>query len=349
MTNALGLNGPRRWLHLAGALAAAMLGLSGLHSASAQTPVRFTLDWRFEGPAALFLMAQEKGYFKDEGLDVTIDAGASSREAIPRVAAGEYEAGFGDVNTLIRYRDENPGVDVKAVMMVYDKPPFAIVGRKSRGIGNDVKTLEGRKLGAPALDASFAQWPLFRAVNKIDDSKIRLENIGFPVREPMLAAGEIDGAFGFAHTAAISLKARGVPADDIVTLSMSDHGLELYGSAVLVSPKFLAEKPEAARGLLRAIVKGIKDAAADPELGAKLVVQRNDLARADVEAERLRVVLAQNVLTPWVEANGLGGVDPVRWARALDQLTITAPFRDREKAGAAFSDSYLPPLAERRF
>lgn len=349
MTNALGLNGPRRWLHLAGALAAAMLGLSGLHSAAAQTPVHFTLDWRFEGPSALFLMAQEKGYFREEGLDVTIDAGASSRETVPRVASGSYDAGFSDVNALIRYRDENPTVDMKAVMMIYDKPAFAIVGRKSRGIGDDVKTLEGRKLGAPAMDASFAHWPVFKTVNKIDDSKIKLENIGFPVREPMLAAGEVDGVFGFAVSAAVGLRARGVPAEDIVTLMMADHGVELYGSAVMISPKFLAEKPEAVRGLLRAIVKGIKDAAADPEFGAKLVVQRNEIARLDVEAERLKLIIEQNVLTPWVKANGLGGVDPARWARALDQLTIAAPFRDREKAAAAFSDSYLPKLADRTF
>ena len=342
-------NGPRRWLQLVGALIAAMLGLSGLHSASAQTPVRFTLDWRFEGPAALFLMAQEKGYFQAEGLDVTIDAGNGSRETIPRVASGNYDAGFGDVNTLIRFRDENPNIDMKAVMMVYDRPAFSIVARKSRGVTNDVKSLEGKKIGAPALDTAFAQWPIFKAVTKLDDSKIRLENVGFPVREPMLAAGEVDAVFGFAHSSYITLKSRGVPAEDIVTMLMADYGVELYGNAVMVSPKFLAEKPDAVRGLLRAIAKSIKAAIADPDLGARLVVQRNDIARPEVEAERLRMAIDQNVMTPWAKANGLGGIDPARWARALDQLALAAPFRDKEKAGAAFTGSYLPAPAERGF
>ncbi|MGO4735863.1 ABC transporter substrate-binding protein [Bosea sp. 2KB_26] len=332
-----------------GALGLAAACLTGAGSAFAQTAVRFTLDWRFEGPAALFLMAQEKGYFKAEGLDVTIDTGNGSREAIPRVASGTYDAGFGDVNSLIRFRDENPSVDLKAVMMVYDRPPFSIVGRKSRGISTDVKSLEGKKFGAPAADAAFAQWPIFKTVNKLDDSKMRMENVGFPVREPMLASGEVDAVFGFANSSYINLKSRGVPVDDIVTLLMSDYGVELYGNVVMVSPKFAAEKPEAVRGLLRAITKGVRDTVADPELGGKLVIQRNDVAKLEVEVERLKMTIAQNVMTPAVKADGFGGIDKARWERALDQIGLTFTFKDKAKAGAAFDDSYLPPAAERKF
>lgn len=337
----------RRLAGLAGVLGLVVAGL-GTGPAAAQTAVRFTLDWRFEGPAALFLMAQEKGYFKAEGLDVTIDTGNGSREAIPRVASGTYDVGFGDVNSLIRFRDENPTVDLKAVMMVYDRPPFAIVGRKSRGITSDVKSLEGKKFGAPAADAAFAQWPIFKTVNKLDDSKMRMENVGFPVREPMLASGEVDAVFGFANSSYINLKSRGVPVDDIVTMLMSDYGVELYGNVVMASPKFMAEKPEALRGLLRAITKGIRDTVANPDLGAQLVIKRNDVAKQEVELERLKMTLEQNVVTPWVKANGVGGIDKARWATALDQIGLTFTFKDKAKAGEAFVDSFLPAEADRK-
>jgi NitT/TauT family transport system substrate-binding protein len=341
----------RRGLVRLGAVAAvaAAASFAGLQDARAQTPVRFTLDWRFEGPAALFLMAFEKGYFKAEGLDVTIDTGNGSREAIPRVASGTYDVGFGDVNSLIRFRDENPSVDLKAVMMVYDRPPFAIVGRKSRGITNEAKSLEGKKLGAPAADAAFAQWPIFKTVNKLDDSKMRLENVGFPVREPMLASGEVDAVFGFAPSSYINLKSRGVPVDDIVLMLMSDYGVELYGNVVMVSPKFMAEKPDAVRGLLRAITRSVKDTLANPTLGAQLVIKRNDVAKVEVELERLKMTIEQNVMTPWVKANGFGGIDKARWDRALDQIGLTFQFKDKAKAGDAFVDSFLPASAERVF
>src|SRR6185312_4267415 len=128
--------------------------------AAAETIVKFTLDQGFEGPAALFLHPLDKGYFRSEGLNVTINAAANSIEPVERVASGEYDIGFGDINTLIKYRDSKPNAPVKAVFMLYNRPPFAVIGRKNRGIAAP-QDLEGKTLGAPASDGSFAQWPIF--------------------------------------------------------------------------------------------------------------------------------------------------------------------------------------------
>src|SRR5213083_2456495 len=238
-----------------GILAASALAGSAA-SAQTQTSIKFSLDFKFEGPAAPFLVAIDKGYFKAEGLDVTIDSAAGSLEPINRVAAGTYDMGFGDINSLIKFRDANPATPIKAVFMVYNKPAFSIVGRKSRGVEKP-KDLEGKILGAPAPDGAYAQWKIFVQANGIDASKVKIENVGFPVREPMLQNGQVDAITGFSFSSFINLKSMNVPVDDIVVMLMADYGVNLYGNTIIVNPKFAAEKPDAVKGFLRAFVKGL--------------------------------------------------------------------------------------------
>ena len=329
----------------AGAIVASV-ALFAAGAVQAQTPVKFTLDWKFEGPAAPFVVAIDRGYYKAEGLDVTMDTAGGSLEPLNRIASGTYDIGFGDINSLIKFRDANPGVPIKAIFMVYNKPPFSIVARKSRGVTKP-KDLEGKKLGAPAPDGAYAQWPIFVKANNIDAAKVTIENVGFPVREPMLAAGQVDAITGFSFSSYINLKDRGVPADDIVVLLMADYGVNLYGNAIIVNPKFAAEKPEAVKGFLRAFLKGLKDSVKDPTSAVDSVIRRNDVAKKDVELERLQMALKDNILTPEVKANGFGSIVPARLDAAIDQIGLTYKFKAKPKAGDIFDASFLPPNADR--
>ena len=314
-------------------------------AASAQTAVKFSLDFKFEGPSAPFVTAVDKGYFKAEGLDVTIDSAAGSVEPITRVASGTYDMGFADINSLIKFRDANPAVPIKAVFMVYNKPPFAIVGRKSRGV-TAPKDLEGKKLGAPAPDGAFAQWKIFVQANSIDASKVTIENVGFPVREPMLAAGQVDAITGFSFSSFINLKDRGVPVDDIVVLLMADYGVNLYGNAIIVNPKFAAEKPEVVKNFLKAFTKGLKDTVKSPETAVDAVLKRNDVAKKEVELERLKMALKDNISTAEVKANGYGNVDMARLDKSIDQIALTYEFKAKPKGSDIFDASFLPPAAD---
>jgi NitT/TauT family transport system substrate-binding protein len=317
-------------------------------AASAQTPIKFSLDFKFEGPAAPFVVAIDKGYFKAEGLDVTIDTAGGSLEPINRVASGTYDMGFGDINSLIKFRDANPGTPIKAVYMVYNKPPFSIVGRKSRGVSAP-KDLEGKKLGAPPPDGAFAQWPIFVQANSIDASKVTIVSVGFPVREPMLASGEVDAITGFSFSSYINLKDRGVPANDITVLLMADFGVNLYGNTIMVNPKFAAEKPEVVKAFLRAFTKGLHETIKNPAASVESVLKRNDVAKKETELERLQIALKDNILTPEVKQNGFGGVDMDRLDKSVDQIALTYQFKNAKPKGAEiFDPSYLPEAALRK-
>ena len=328
----------------AGTLLAAALATG---ATAAETAIKFSL-FRYEGPAAPFLLPLDKGYYKSEGLDVSFATAPGSLEPIDRVASGDYDMGFADINTLIKLRDAKPGTPVKAVFMVYNRPPFAVIGRKSRGISTP-KDLEGKKIGAPTADAAFAQWPIFVQANGIDASKVTIENVSFPVREPMLAAGQVDAITGYSFSSFVNLKDKGVPVNDIVVLLMADYGVNLYGNAIMVNLKFAAEHPDAVKGFLRAFLKGLKESMKSPATAVDSVLRRNDAATKAIELERLNMAIRENIVTPEVKANGYGGIDSARFAGAIDQIGLTYKFKAaKPKPEDIFDASYLPSAAERK-
>ncbi len=309
--------------------------------ASAQTKVSFALDWKFEGPSAAYFAAIDNEHFAKEGLEVEISAGKGSLDAIPKVATGAFPFGFADINSLIKFLDQNPGAPVTAVMMIYDKPPFAVVGRKSQGVSAP-KDLEGKVLGAPPPDGAWAQFPAFAAANRLDTTKITVEPVGFPTREPMLAEGKVDAITGFSFSSYLNLVRLGIAEDDISTILMADHGLELYGNAIIVNTDWAEGNSDAATGFLRAVAMGWKDVIEDPAAGAAMVGARNPAADVALEERRLKLAIDANVVTDYTKANGLGGIDADRFARALEQLGTNYTFQGEITPDAYFTDAYLP-------
>ena len=154
-----------------------------------------------------------------------------------------------------------------------------------------------------------------------------IENVSFPVREPMLAAGQVDAITGYSFSSFVNLKEKGVPVNDLSVLLMADYGVSLYGNAIMVNPKFAAEHPDAVKGFLRAFVKGLKETIKSPAAAVNSVLKRNEAATKSVELERLTMAIHENIVTPEVKANGFGSVDGARFERAIDQIALTYKFK----------------------
>ena len=328
-----------RLISAAFAASVAVIGASA--PALAETNMPFALDWKFEGPSAPYFLAVDDGLFAAEGITTEISEGKGSLDAIPKVATGAYPIGFSDINSLMRFLDQNPGAPVTAVMMIYDKPPFAVVGRKSLGIEKP-KDLEGKVLGAPPPDGAWAQFPIFAAETGLDMSKITVEPVGFPTREPMLAEGKVAAVTGFSFSSTLNLKRLGVPQDDLSVILMADNGVALYGNAIIVNTDFAKANPEAVTGFLRAVAKGWAAAIADPAKATASLMKVNPAADADLEQERLQLAIDDNVITDYVAEHGIGGIDADRMAKAIEQTKSVYEFKTTPDAALYFDSSYLP-------
>ncbi|MBN8991213.1 MAG: ABC transporter substrate-binding protein [Rhizobiales bacterium] len=307
--------------------------------------IQFSLDRPIDATDAPFVMAASNGLFSAEGLAVTINTASGSPDAIARVAAGTSDFALVDINALVRFRDKDKqGVPpVKAVFVLYNKAPYAIIARKSRGI-QALSDMEGKNLGVAEGDLSIRLWPAVAKQNGIKIASVKQSSISAAVREPMLSAGQIDAVTGFSYLSALNLKDRGVPADDLAVLKFADYGCDAYGFAIIVNPALAAAKPDAVRGFIRAVIGGTHLAVKDPAGAVANVIGRMDGGSKDLELERLRTVLRDNILTAEVRRNGLGGIDAARFERSIDQLAEGFKFQKRPVAADIFDDQFLPPV-----
>jgi NitT/TauT family transport system substrate-binding protein len=308
--------------------------------------IQFSLDRPVDAGAAPFILAASDGLFGSEGLAVTINSAAGSPDAIERVATGASDLALVDINVLVRFRDKSDAPPIKAVFILFNKSPYAIVARKSRGI-HALSDIEGKTLGIAEGDFSVWFWPALAHQNAIKMATVKVAKFSAAVREPMLSAGQVDAVTGFSYLSAVNLRDRGVPADDLEVLRYADYGCEAYGFAVIVNPAFAAARPEAVKGFLRAVIAGTHLAIKDPGNAADQVASRIEGGSRDLELERLRTVISDNIFTGEVKRNGIGGIDPARFERSINQLAEDFKFQKRPSAPDIFDDSFLPPLGGR--
>jgi len=320
--------------------------VSAAETAAPSTAIHFTFDRPVDASMAPFFLAAKDGNFGAERLNVSFKSATGSPEALARVAKGDSELALVDINELIRFRDKEDAAPVKAVFVLFNRAPYAIVARRSRGI-HLLPDLDGKTVGVADGDLSMRLWPALAQQNGINASQVKFHKISAAVREPLLSAGQVDAVAGFSYLSAVNLRDRGVPGGDLVVLRYADYGCEAYGFAVVVNPAFAATKPDAVKGFVRALIAGVNATIKEPARAADEATSRIDDGDRDLERERLRSVLIDNILTDEVKRNGLGGIDPARLDRSIDQIAQDFKFRKRPAAGDIFDDRFLPPVAGR--
>ena len=323
-------------------VALATLAWGAAHAAD--TPLKFQLDWRFEGPAALFVHPEQKGYFKQAGLDVTVEA-ASGAGAIQRVASGTHDLGFADLAALMEFHANNPDAPIKpvAIMVIYNTTPASVMALKKSGI-TKASDLTGKKMGAPIFDAGRRTFPLFAQANGVGD--VQWSTMEPQLRETMLVRGDLDAVTGYTFTSLLNLEARGVKREDVVVLPYATHGVQLYGNVVIASPKLLAEKPEAVRAFLKAFARGAKEAIANPEAAIASLKAKDGLVNAPLEVKRLNLTIETAIDSQGARTEGFGRLRPERLQKMAEQVASAYTTKNPVPASAVWNGSFLPTPAE---
>ncbi len=327
-------------------LASVVAFAATLGVAQAQTtPIKFQLDWRFEGPASLFLVPVAKGYFKDAKLDVVVDAGNGSGGTVTRVASGTYDIGFADMAALMEFHANNPDAPNKpvAIMMVYNNTPASVMALKKSGIKTPAD-LNGRKLGAPVFDAGRRAFPIFAKANNV--GTVQWTAMDPPLRETMLVRGDVEAITGFTFTSLLNLEARGVKAEDVVVLAYPDYGVKLYGNAIIASPKILKENPAAVKAFLSAFAKGVKAVISDQAGAIETVKARDGIINVPLEQRRLKLAIDTVINSPDAHTEGFGQINPGRMALMASQVSDAFATKTRVNPSAVWDGSFLPTKAE---
>jgi NitT/TauT family transport system substrate-binding protein len=310
--------------------------------------VRVQLSFLMQSLDAPLILAINKGYFAQEELNVTYERGFGNADTISKLGTGKFDLAFSDMYNALDFNDKNPNDKIIAVAVTQNKAPFAIMSFKDKGI-KAPKDLAGKKMGAPAGDGPRKLFPIFAKEAGFDPNSVEWTTMEPKLRETFLLQGKVDAISGFSTSAIPALLKGGKKMEDINIFYYVQNGLDFYGNSILVKESFAKQNPDVVKAFVKAYLRGIQDMLKDPTAGLDAVLAADQSKLMDRQAEKVRMEIALNniYVTPEVESNGLGGVDPKRLETTIQQTIQGFKLKGNPKVADIFTTEYLPPKSDR--
>lgn len=311
-------------------------------------PVRFILNTFYSGPQAWFFLAEDNGYFREEGLDVTFSEGTSLARAVTSMTTDAYDVGYGDLNELVRMQGEGREDTPVAVMAIHNRPPYTI----AVDAGGRIKTaadLPGSRLISHPQDAAWLLFPEFCAATGIDPNSVDITISEDPhtIMVSQMLAGQWDGIFGFVNTIAAQAIEAGVdPAVSLHHLAWHSEAPAFYGGAMMVTRAFREAHPDAVAGLCRAVNRGLTDTIYNIDAAIDAVARRNPSIDRAANRARLIGTLALE-MGDEAATLGLGDVDDARLREIARLIAEAKGYAHQPAPAEVFDRSFLVPPSDR--
>jgi len=318
--------------------ALALFTISPVAQAQQPVDVKFVLDFISLGRHAPWYVALGKGYFKDEGLNVTIMPSKGTADAIRTVVTGGAELGFIDIPSLVAAG--SPGAAIKIVAANYQKPPYCVFSLDPGANIDSAKKLVNLELGSSSASFLPRIWAAVMEMNGIDSKTMKVVNIDAPARVPMLAARKVPSIDLFIMSEP-AIK-RAVPDAKPVCLFAGDLGLEIYANSIGVREDYLQKNPEVVKKFVRAALRGWKDTFDNPQEAAKIQLQYVKALDPQIVVEEIEI-LRRVAITPEVQKNGLGSMTLERMKNTVDFINKNIEVSgEKLTAEQIYAPGYLP-------
>ena len=273
-------------------------------------------------------VAVEKGYFAEEGLEIEFDYGWDT-DLLKLVGTDELQFVVGSGDQVILARSQ--GLPVVYVMNWYRRFPVAVASLKPM---NGPQDLIGKKVGTPVLyGASYIGWQALISAAGIDPADVNVVTVGYTQVENLVTE-QVDAAVVYAMNEAVQLRQQGY---DVSLIPVVDY-IDFVSNGLITNEKTIAEAPELVRGMVRAMLRGLRDTIDDPD--AAFAICRRYVPEIDDEGAPLQRAILEESLNFW-RADDLGHSDPAAWQASQSFMHQIGMVETETDVSAMFTNDFV--------